>query len=144
MKRLLFVFLISGLCFVISCTTPIETKLRGTWQIDSVKIDKVIPADEIEEYNTMLNAIKENTMVTLYAGHTYEFEFDGKTREGTWELSNDNRYLIVNYNAGKDRDSMIIQEINKKEMVLIDESGENSIKILLKKMELDKETLRNF
>ena len=98
MKNLYPFVLLLFVMSLFACNIPVETKLRGTWQIDSIYVEneQALKVD----YKAIKKQIKERSVFTFYPGHTYEYEFNNNSKEGVWELSKDKRYLITKYNDG--------------------------------------------
>lgn len=97
MKKIVTPFVVGAvIAFVLtSCGENKKKLLARTWKIENVKISKEVPEEQKAIFEQMLAEMKQYLRLTYKADGSYVATFMGKSSEGKWELSKDQKEMTA-------------------------------------------------
>jgi hypothetical protein len=128
MKKTIIVFTLI-LIVLISCQNNPEKILIGTWKLDSIETNQVIPPDELTNFNKAKQEIKASTFLTFYNDFSYKASIWGDTANGFWLVDNENMILKISDAKTGDTASTFIKDISSKK-IMLQETSEGITSIL--------------
>ena len=104
--------------------------LIGTWKLSDVKLDMVIPEEQKEMFDGMMNAMKESTSMTFNSDGTFDSKSkvmgQEKNESGEWSL--DGMTLVSTNNEGRN-DTVTLTELSSSTFTI--EVGEGDKKMTM-------------
>jgi len=123
MKKVIILIVIFFL-FLAACQQSPEKILVGTWKLDSIETNQIIPQDQLADFNKAKEEIKASTFLIFKDDYSYKASIWGDTASGFWKVDNENMILKISDAKTGDTATTIIKEISSKKVVLQETSDE--------------------
>jgi len=108
----------------ISCKQSPEKILVGTWKLDSIETNQIIPDDQLADFNKAKEEIKSSTYLVFNDDFSYKASIWGDTANGFWNVDVTNMILKISDAKTGDTATTFIKEISSKKIVLEETSEE--------------------
>lgn len=132
MKKAL-IFSVIIIFILVSCQQSPDKILVGTWKLDSIETNQIIPPDELNNFNKAKNEIEASTFLIFKDDFSYKASIWGDTANGFWQV--DENKMILNISDAKTGDtaSTYIKNLSSKKIILEETSdGITSTLIFIK------------
>lgn len=126
-KKITLIILIA--IFFFSCNEKPEKILIGTWKLDSIYTNQLIPESESESYKKAIKEIKISTFLTFDTGSVYVASIWGDTTNGFWQVDENLILSITDANTGDTAETLIKNLTSKK--IELEETSEGITSTLI-------------
>jgi ligand-binding sensor domain-containing protein len=112
MRKSSFFLVIFISVFLFSCKPSAEKQMIGTWKLNRVQSNQVIPERDVELYNKAIEKILVSTILTFNEDFSYKGSIWGDTTSGIWSIEPSQMILTISDSQTGEKVNIYVSNLN--------------------------------